>query len=273
MSGSRTAGQPPLAEFLRAGPLSFVSGWSHPVEGRCASLHSHPAFEVVFHPSGSGVSTLADGSQVAFAPGDAVIYAPYQRHDQAMSEPGEDLCVQVAATAPVPPALQACFLVPQVRDEALLAELRWLARGRGRAIPGGLERVALDHRATAVVAQLWHAATAAAVASLPPDARRAEAAHRYIAEHYQSITRIEDVAAAVGSGYGHLRHCFAKRYRRSLVRWLAEVRIDRAKELLAHSTMPLRDIAHLCGYANERYFSTVFVAQVGFPPGEFRRRM
>ncbi|MBA2482051.1 MAG: helix-turn-helix transcriptional regulator [Planctomycetes bacterium] len=272
MPGARPpTDQRQVSAFLRAGPLSYVSGWSHQVSGRCG-VHSHRSFEIVFHPSGRGVSELADGTTVPFGPGDALVYAPFQRHDQAMSEPGEDVCVHVDAGAPIPPSLQACFVVRDVRDAALLSDLRWLARGRGLALPGGLERVALDHRATAVMAGLLHAATASQTAPDSADVRRAEAAHRFIAEHYQTISRIEEVAAAAGCGYGHLRHCFKARYRRSLVRWLAEVRVDRAKDLLAHSTLPLRDIAQLCGWANERYFSTVFAGLVGFPPGEFRRR-
>nr|MBA2480337.1 helix-turn-helix transcriptional regulator [Planctomycetota bacterium] len=53
--------------------------------------------------------------------------------------------------------------------------------------------------------------------------------------------------------------------------WLTEVRIERAKDLLMRSIMPLDDIAAHCGFANTPYFCTVFRAMTGTAPGRYRR--
>ena len=71
--------------------------------------------------------------------------------------------------------------------------------------------------------------------------------------------------------HDYLRHCFKDRYRGSLAGWLSEVRIERAKELLVHSRLPLKTVAAMCGFANERYFSSVFRKREACAPGEFRR--
>jgi transcriptional regulator GlxA family with amidase domain len=55
-----------------------------------------------------------------------------------------------------------------------------------------------------------------------------------------------------------------------MVRHLARIRVDRAKELLAHSPLSLREIAARCGFASEQYLCAVFARLEGMPPGAFR---
>ena len=57
----------------------------------------------------------------------------------------------------------------------------------------------------------------------------------------------------------------------SLKAWLGRVRLERARELLTHSPLPIKAIARACGFQNERYFTTCFRRAFGQPPGAFRR--
>ena len=49
-------------------------------------------------------------------------------------------------------------------------------------------------------------------------------------------------------------------------------RIERAKTLLVHSQLSLKQIATLCGFRDEYYFSAVFRRFADLPPGRYRAR-
>ena len=49
-------------------------------------------------------------------------------------------------------------------------------------------------------------------------------------------------------------------------------RMERAKQLLSHSTLPLTEIALQCGFSSASHFSNRFRAQEGQPPSAWRGR-
>ena len=99
------------------------------------------------------------------------------------------------------------------------------------------------------------------------------AAELFIRENFASIRSLRNVAATAGIGYDHLRHLFKKTRGRSLVQYLNEVRMERATTLLVHSRLPLKQIATMCGFRDEYYFSAVFRRHVRMPPGRYRARL
>ncbi|EIM25993.1 helix-turn-helix transcriptional regulator [Microvirga lotononidis] len=70
---------------------------------------------------------------------------------------------------------------------------------------------------------------------------------------------------------------FAKAFRRttgmSPHQYLTQLRIQEAKGLLLSSTLPLADIALICGFGDQSYFTRVFTRSVGSSPGAWRRSM
>ena len=52
---------------------------------------------------------------------------------------------------------------------------------------------------------------------------------------------------------------------------ITRVQLDKAKELLAHTDLPVVAIAVRCGFSQPKYFSQVFHAKVGTPPTSYRR--
>jgi AraC family transcriptional regulator len=48
-------------------------------------------------------------------------------------------------------------------------------------------------------------------------------------------------------------------------------RIERARELLAHTPMPVAAVAQACGFSDQSHFTTSFVRAAGTTPGRFRR--
>lgn len=55
------------------------------------------------------------------------------------------------------------------------------------------------------------------------------------------------------------------------LRYLARFRLDRARELLLTTDLPLDAIAHRTGHSEAAYLARVFRAAEGIPPGEYRR--
>ena len=56
----------------------------------------------------------------------------------------------------------------------------------------------------------------------------------------------------------------------NMVSYVTQLRINRAKELLAASEMKIRDIAQAVGFEDEKYFSRRFTKEVGMSPNEYR---
>ena len=54
-------------------------------------------------------------------------------------------------------------------------------------------------------------------------------------------------------------------------RYITNFRIEKACRLIATTDEAFKTIAPECGFSNEYYFSTVFTAQTGYTPGEYRK--
>jgi transcriptional regulator GlxA family with amidase domain len=109
------------------------------------------------------------------------------------------------------------------------------------------------------------------VETLPVGEAYADIAFRLVRERYASLHSVAELAEIVGIGYDHLRHVFRERYGMSLQEWLIRSRLERAKELLRHSALPLKAIAAMCGFGTDRHLCAVFRERVGSSPGGYRK--
>ncbi|WP_448044983.1 helix-turn-helix domain-containing protein [Bradyrhizobium liaoningense] len=82
---------------------------------------------------------------------------------------------------------------------------------------------------------------------------------------------IADVAAECKLTPSH----FARSFRRSTGvaphEFLSQLRIDEAKRLMLSTKLPLADVALICGFGDQSYFTRVFSRSVGTSPGAWRR--
>lgn len=82
---------------------------------------------------------------------------------------------------------------------------------------------------------------------------------------------IADVAAECKLSASH----FARSFRRSTGvaphEFLSGLRVDEAKHLMLTTKLPLADIALICGFGDQSYFTRVFTRSVGASPGVWRR--
>jgi two-component system response regulator YesN len=93
----------------------------------------------------------------------------------------------------------------------------------------------------------------------------------YIARHYgERSLSIQTIAANLSISTSYLSKLVKKHLDRSVVDYLIDYRMERAKELLATSDLMMYEIAEATGYPDAQYFSTVFKRQIGMTPTEFR---
>lgn len=82
---------------------------------------------------------------------------------------------------------------------------------------------------------------------------------------------LQQVAEACELSVSHFARAFKQTFRRPPYRWLIERRVDRARDLMMNSRLPLADIAIQCGFADQSAFSRSFKRIHGVTPGIWRR--
>ena len=98
------------------------------------------------------------------------------------------------------------------------------------------------------------------------------AAVRYIRENACHEISVEDVAAHVALSYSTLYRRFQRVLSRSINDEILRVRMERVRELLTETEMPLAQIARTTGFQHQEYLGVVFKAQTGMTPGQFRKQ-
>lgn len=91
----------------------------------------------------------------------------------------------------------------------------------------------------------------------------------YISHHYHQAITLTDLAKMAGLSNSHYSRLFKKNVGYSPIEYLTHLRIDRAKVLLAHSDIRIKDVSQNVGYEDELYFSRIFKKIVGVSPSQF----
>ncbi|KAF0173692.1 MAG: LacI family transcriptional regulator [Limisphaerales bacterium] len=107
--------------------------------------------------------------------------------------------------------------------------------------------------------------------SLAIEDRQTALAVRFIREKACSGINVSDVLQAVPQS----RRLLESRFRRLLGRTpheeILRVQLDRVKQLLVETDLPLSEVAERAGFAHVEYLSVVFKRETGIPPSAFRR--
>ena len=255
--------------LLGSTPLRFVCAWSGETTLSPCPMHDHSVVELVYHPSGQGVTKLTDGTTLAYTAGGVVLYSANVAHDQTQSQAGTDVCVHVQVPEAVAKLLPAAAYYPPVSDPYIGEEFWSLSRTPSQPDKG--IGAVLDLRVTALLLRLLVTAPENGGA-LDAQAAYLRSAREYVQTHFATLPDVSAVAQHVGVSEDYLRHLFRQREDTNINQVITAVRIGRAKELLRHSRLPLKAVAEQCGFQNERYFCTRFTSLVGITPGAFRNQ-
>ncbi|KKI90220.1 hypothetical protein WQ54_19735 [Bacillus sp. SA1-12] len=91
-----------------------------------------------------------------------------------------------------------------------------------------------------------------------------------IQENYMNDISLDSCAEEAGTNPYSLSKAFKQIVGINFIDYLTDLRIQKAKELLLHSTMKINDIAESVGYRHS-YFNRIFKKQMGIPPSQYRK--
>jgi len=98
------------------------------------------------------------------------------------------------------------------------------------------------------------------------------AAVRFIRERAHLPLRVEDVLRQVGVSRRSLELRFRTVLRRGIAEELRRVHLERAKQLLATTSLPVGEVAERAGFASVYYMSRIFRSQTNQTPTAYRRQ-
>lgn len=94
----------------------------------------------------------------------------------------------------------------------------------------------------------------------------------YIEKNYQNGVTLEEAAAHVHLSPFYLSKLFKKELKVNFVSYVTERKIEKAKELLENTDLPILNIALELNYKEANYFSKVFRKVTGMSPSEYRKK-
>ncbi len=101
---------------------------------------------------------------------------------------------------------------------------------------------------------------------------RLAVAKQYIKNNEHRMIGCKDVARECCLSPKQINRIFKNHTGRSLMEYLIDTRIKRAKKLLLQSEYSIKEIGYMLGFENESSFSSFFKRHCGTPPGRFRKQ-
>lgn len=93
----------------------------------------------------------------------------------------------------------------------------------------------------------------------------------YLEENLHQKILLSDISRHVSYSPSTLKRIFREETGSSIMQYLCDIRIERAKELLVEG-MNVTEVAQEVGFETLNYFSTVFKKKAGISPGAYRER-
>ncbi|WP_337098919.1 response regulator [Paenibacillus sp. YIM B09110] len=87
----------------------------------------------------------------------------------------------------------------------------------------------------------------------------------------EQLTTLRDVSDHFSYSHNYMGQLFREETGRSFTDFIIHVRLEKACELLKHSSLKIYEISDHVGYSNLTYFSKQFKESFGLSPGEYRK--
>jgi AraC family transcriptional regulator len=135
----------------------------------------------------------------------------------------------------------------------------------------------VDYLARAAAARLVraHSSNASRVSaplSIPGEAHRKIArATEYVNAYLHRPIRLEELARELDVSASQLTLLFKKTLGDPPHRYILKSRVQRAREMLKASNLPLAEVALACGFSHQEHMSRIFRREIGTTPAAYRR--
>ena len=94
--------------------------------------------------------------------------------------------------------------------------------------------------------------------------------NKFLHSHTDECSGVKAVADHLAMNERTLRKRFSDSYGINLGDYIQDFKLNRAKQLLTHSTMPVYNIALECGFSSSPSFCRAFKTQTGISPKQYR---
>lgn len=95
-------------------------------------------------------------------------------------------------------------------------------------------------------------------------------ADEFMCENFDKDIALEDIARAVNLSPFYFSRFYKEETGVNFIERLTGIRMDKAKELLADTTLSIKDVARMVGYTDPNYFSKLFKKVVGTTATEYK---
>lgn len=99
---------------------------------------------------------------------------------------------------------------------------------------------------------------------------RVEYLASYIRQNYRRRLTLQEMASVVNLSRWHLCHLFKESLGTSPERFLTQVRLERAKQLLEKDFLTVKEVMNQVGMSDASFFARSFKAAYGITPGKCR---
>lgn len=116
-----------------------------------------------------------------------------------------------------------------------------------------------------------HSLHAVSNPALTPYKSQLQSLRLELQNNFLSTPGIKESAAAIGISESYFQHLYTELFGISYQQDVIRFRIEYAKNLLLSTSLPIEEIAELCGYNNEIHFYRQFKKIAGQTPAKFRK--
>lgn len=109
-----------------------------------------------------------------------------------------------------------------------------------------------------------------AIASMDKEPRAVKSAKKFVQTHSEEPITLKQVLKHAHASRFHFCKLFKKSTGITLTEYVARVRVEKAKALLAHHSLRITEIVFAAGFGSVPQFNSVFKRCVGMPPSAYR---
>jgi AraC-like DNA-binding protein len=92
----------------------------------------------------------------------------------------------------------------------------------------------------------------------------------FMADRIDKKINLEELASELGVGYSWFRRMFRHYTGLAPVQYFLELKLNKAKDLIVSTSLPIKEIAIITGFDSQFYFSKFFKQRLGISPNKLR---
>jgi two-component system response regulator YesN len=94
----------------------------------------------------------------------------------------------------------------------------------------------------------------------------------YVRANYMNKLYLNDISEHIKYSVSYLSRIFRDEIGESLSAFINRTRIENSKMVLLTSDLPIIEVAYLCGFDDQSYYTKVFKKITGVSPGKYREK-